>query len=155
LKLARHHPVYRDPLRLFAIPIGCVGRLRSDHDLLDIAADPDVWQADLSRMTKSVHRVTSTGCKPRSASAKIGREQKSHISCLVFERSITSSGHARSRQRRFADMPVVDLTGRLRPSGTGHAVSISIRHRKAETPTEDRWRKPGGAITPASSIRPG
>jgi len=50
---------------------------------------------------------------------------------------------------RFADMPWSILTPDVCAHWDGHAVLDHISISKAEAPTEDRWRKFGGVITPA------
>ena len=57
--------------------------------------------------------------------------------------------------RRFADMPWSILTPDVCAHWDGHAVSFTPGVARPRRRPKTGWRKPGGAITPASSIRPG
>ena len=87
---------------------------------------------------------------------EIGREQKSHfVAWFEPEHHIVELA-APFFARRFADMPWSILTPDVCAHWDGHAVSITpgvSQVRGADRRTG--WRKPGGAITPASSIRRG
>src|SRR5438876_1905982 len=67
--------LHRDPLR-FAILYRLLWRLRSDHDLLTHAGDPDL--AQITAMADAVHRDQHR-MQGSLRFREIGREQKSHF----------------------------------------------------------------------------
>ncbi|HZC95079.1 MAG TPA: UdgX family uracil-DNA binding protein [Bradyrhizobium sp.] len=133
--------LHRDSRR-FAILYRLLWRLRSHHDLLSVAADPDV--AEVAVMAKQVHRDRH---KMQSSVRfrEIGREQKSHyVAWFEPEHHIVEAA-APFFARRFADMPWSILTSDVCAHWDGHAVSITPGIAEAEAPTEDRleetWRR--------------
>ena len=141
VELAQSAILHRDPER-FAILYRLLWQLRSNHDLLSVATDPDVSRAEA--MAKAVqrdqHRM-QTSVRFR----EIGREQKAHfVAWFAPEHHIvevTSPFFA----RRFADMPWSILTPDVCAHWDGHVVSFTPGIGKAEAPTEDRleetWRR--------------
>jgi probable DNA metabolism protein len=133
----------------FAILYRLLWRLRSDHDLLDLATDTDV--ARVSAMAKAVHRDTQR-MQASVRFREIGREQKSHyVAWFEPEHHIVEKA-APFFARRFADMPWSILTPYVCAHWDGHAVSITAG--LAETPSEDRleeiWRRTcAGLFNPA------
>src|SRR6185436_20055977 len=77
-------------------------RLRSNHDLLDIATDPDV--AEVAAMAKAVRRDEHK-MHAFVRFREVGREQKSHfVAWFEPEHHIVELA-APFFARRFADMP--------------------------------------------------
>ena len=151
VELAQAAILHRDPQR-FAILYRLLWRLRSDHDLLSVATAPDVSQ--VWAMAKAVHRDEHK-MHAFVRFREIGREQKSHfVAWFEPEHHIVELA-APFFARRFADMPWSILTPDVCAHWDGHAVSITPGVSKAEAQLKTGWRKPGGVITPASSIRRG
>jgi DNA polymerase len=141
IELAQAAILHRDPER-FAILYRLLWRLRSNHDLLAVATDPDVVL--VSAMAKSVQRDEHK-MHAFVRFREIGREQKSHyVAWFEPEHHIVELA-APFFARRFADMPWSILTPDLCAHWDGHAVAITPGVAKAEAPTEDRleetWRR--------------
>ena len=141
VELAKVAILHRNPER-FALLYRLLWRLRSNHDLLEVAVDPDVSQ--VTAMAKAVHRDEHK-MHAFVRFREIGREQKSHyVAWFEPEHHIVELA-APFFARRFADMPWSILTPDLCAHWDGHAVSFAPGVAKAEAPTEDRleetWRR--------------
>jgi probable DNA metabolism protein len=141
VELAEVAILHRNPER-FALLYRLLWRLRQNHDLLDIATDPDV--AELAAMAKAVRRDEHK-MHAFVRFREIGREQKSHfVAWFEPEHHIVELA-APFFARRFADMPWSILTPDVCAHWDGHAVSITPGVSKREAPTADRleetWRR--------------
>jgi DNA polymerase len=141
VELAQTAILHRNPER-FALLYRLLWRLRQDHDLLDIATDPDV--ADVTAMAKAVRRDEHK-MHAFVRFREVGREHKSHfVAWFEPEHHIVELA-APFFARRFADMPWSILTPDLCAHWDGHAVSITPGVAKSEAPTQDRleetWRR--------------
>ena len=141
IELAKSAILHRDGER-FAILYRLLWRLRSNHDLLAVATDPDV--AHVGAMAKAVHRDEHK-MHAFVRFREIGREQKSHyVAWFEPEHHIVELA-APFFARRFADMPWSILTPDVCAHWDGHAISITPGVARAEAPTEDRleetWRR--------------
>jgi probable DNA metabolism protein len=141
VELAQAAILHRDPER-FAILYRLLWRLRSNHDLLAAATDPDV--SLVSAMAKAVHRDEHK-MHAFVRFREIGREQKSHyVAWFEPEHHIVELA-APFFAGRFADMPWSILTPDVCAHWDGHAVSITPGVTTAEAPSEDRleetWRR--------------
>jgi probable DNA metabolism protein len=150
VELARSAILHRDGER-FALLYRLLWRLRGDHNLLEIATDPDV--AQMAAMANAVHRDVHrmhTCVRFR----EVGRESKAHyIAWFEPEHHIVELA-APFFARRFADMPWSILTPDLCAHWDGHAVSITPGIGRSEAPAEDRleeiwWRHYAGIFNPA------
>jgi DNA polymerase len=133
--------LHRDPER-FAILYRLLWRLRSNHDLLDVATDPDV--AQVVAMAKAVRRDEHK-MHAFVRFREVGRERESHfIAWFEPEHHIVELA-APFFVRRFADMAWSILTPGLCAHWDGHAVSFTPGVSKADAPSEDRleetWRR--------------
>jgi DNA polymerase len=140
VELAKIAVLHRNPAR-FALLYRLLWRLRDNHDLLEIATDPDV--ADVSAMVKAVRRDEHK-MHAFVRFREVGRESKSHyVAWFEPEHHIVALA-APFFARRFADMPWSILTPDVSAHWDGHAVSITAGVAKSEAPTEDRleeaWR---------------
>jgi uracil-DNA glycosylase len=140
VELAQIAFLNRNPER-FALLYRLLWRLRSNHDLLDIATDPDV--AEVAAMAKAVRRDEHK-MHAFVRFREVGREQKSHfVAWFEPEHHIVELA-APFFARRFADMPWSILTPDVCAHWDGHAVSITPGVAKSEAPTADRleetWR---------------
>jgi uracil-DNA glycosylase len=140
VELAQIAILHRSPER-FALLYRLLWRLRGNHDLLDIATDPDV--AELSAMAKAVRRDEHK-MHAFVRFREIGRENKSHfVAWFEPEHHIVELA-APFFARRFADMPWSILTPDVCAHWDGHAVSITPGVSRSEAPTADRleetWR---------------
>jgi len=140
VELAQIAILHRSPER-FALLYRLLWRLRQNHDLLDIATDPDV--AELAAMAKAVRRDEHK-MHAFVRFREIGREQKSHfVAWFEPEHHIVDLA-APFFARRFADMPWSILTPDVCAHWDGHAVSITPGVSQSEAPTGDRleetWR---------------
>jgi uracil-DNA glycosylase len=141
VELAEIAILHRDPER-FALLYRLLWRLRQNHDLLEIATDPDV--AEISAMAKAVRRDEHK-MHAFVRFREIGREQKSHfVAWFEPEHHIVELA-APFFARRFADMPWSILTPDLCAHWDGHSVSFTQGVSKIEAPTADRleetWRR--------------
>jgi uracil-DNA glycosylase len=140
VELAQIAILHHSPER-FALLYRLLWRLRQNHDLLDIATDPDV--SEIAAMAKAVRRDEHK-MHAFVRFREIGREQKSHyVAWFEPEHHIVELA-APFFARRFADMPWSILTPDLCAHWDGHAVSITPGVAKSEAPTQDRleetWR---------------
>jgi DNA polymerase len=134
VELAQSAILHRDPDR-FAILYRLLWQLRSHHELLSLATDPDVSRGEA--MAKAVHRDQHR-MEASVRFREIGREQKAHF-VAWFEPEhhiveVTSLFFA----RRFADMPWSILTPDVCAHWDGHVVSFTPGISKADAPSEDR-----------------
>jgi uracil-DNA glycosylase len=141
VELAQTAILHRNPER-FALLYRLLWRLRGNHDLLDIATDPDV--AELAAMAKAVRRDEHK-MHAVVRFREIGREQKSHfVAWFEPEHHIVELA-APFFARRFADMPWSILTPDVCAHWDGHVVSITPGVAKSEAPTagrlEETWRR--------------
>jgi probable DNA metabolism protein len=141
VELAQVAILHRNPER-FALLYRLLWRLRHDHDLLDIATDPDV--AEIAAMAKAVRRDEHK-MHAFVRFREVGREHKSHfVAWFEPEHHIVELA-APFFARRFADMPWSILTPDVCAHWDGHAVSITPGVAKSEAPTQDRleetWRR--------------
>lgn len=141
IELAQTAILHRNPER-FALLYRLLWRLRCNHDLLDIATDPDV--AEVAGMAKAVRRDEHK-MHAFVRFREVGREQKAHyIAWFEPEHHIVELA-APFFARRFAEMPWSILTPDVCAHWDGHSVSITPGVAKAEAPTEDRleetWRR--------------
>jgi uracil-DNA glycosylase len=141
VELAQSAILHRDSLR-FVILYRLLWRLRSHHDLLGVATDPDV--AEVTAMAKAVHRDQHR-MQAVVRFREIGREQKSHFVAWFEPEHHIVEASAPFFASRFADMPWSILTPDVCAHWDGHAVSITPGVAKADAPTEDRleetWRR--------------
>ncbi|MCK1516743.1 UdgX family uracil-DNA binding protein [Bradyrhizobium sp. 190] len=141
VELAEIAILHRNPER-FALLYRLLWRLRSNHDLLDIATDPDV--AEVAAMAKAVRREEHK-MHAFVRFREVGREQTSHfVAWFEPEHHIVELA-APFFARRFADMPWSILTPDACAHWDGHAVSITPGVSQSEAPTADRleetWRR--------------
>jgi DNA polymerase len=141
VELAQTAILHRDPQR-FAILYRLLWRLRSNHDLLDVATDPDVAQA--AAMAKAVRRDEHK-MHAFVRFREVGRERESHyIAWFEPEHHIVELA-APFFARRFADMAWSILSPDVCAHWDGHAVSFTPGVSKAEAPSQDRleetWRR--------------
>jgi DNA polymerase len=132
--LAKAAILHRDPQR-FAILYRLLWRLRSNHDLLNVATDPDV--SLVTAMARAVHRDEHK-MQAFVRFREIGRESKSHFVAWFEPEHHIVEATAPFFASRFADMPWSILTPDVCAHWDGHAVSITPGVAKAEAPTEDR-----------------
>jgi uracil-DNA glycosylase len=150
VELAKSAILHRNPER-FALLYRLLWRLRSHHDLLEIATDPDV--AEIAAMASAVHRDEHR-MHNLVRFREVGRETKAHyIAWFEPEHHIVELA-APFFARRFADMPWSILTPDVCAHWDGHAVSITPGISKSEVPTEDRleeiwWGYYAGIFNPA------
>ncbi|MGA7803462.1 UdgX family uracil-DNA binding protein [Bradyrhizobium sp.] len=140
VELAQVAILHRDPQR-FAILYRLLWRLRANHDLLEIATDPDV--AEVTAMAKAVRRDEHK-MHAFVRFREVGRERDSHyVAWFEPEHHIVELA-APFFAHRFADMPWSILTPEICAHWDGHAVSFTPGVGKALAPTEDRledtWR---------------
>jgi uracil-DNA glycosylase len=140
VELARAAILHRDPER-FAILYRLLWRLRSNHDLLNLATDRDV--ARLSAMASAVHRDEHKMHALRFR--EVGRDPKSHFVAWFEPEHHIVELTAPFFASRFADMPWSILTPDLCAHWDGHAISFTPGVDQAEAPSEDRleetwWR---------------
>jgi DNA polymerase len=141
VELAKAAILHRNRER-FALLYRLLWRLRSHHDLLVVATDPDV--AEISAMAKAVHHDEHK-MHAFVRFREIGREQKSYfVAWFEPEHHIVELA-APFFASRFADMPWSILTPDVCAHWDGHAVSITPGVSKDQAPTEDRleetWRR--------------
>jgi probable DNA metabolism protein len=141
VELAQSAILHRDPQR-FAILYRLLWRLRSNHDLLDVATDSDV--AQVMAMAKAVRRDEHK-MHAFVRFREVGRERESHfVAWFEPEHHIVELA-APFFVRRFADMAWSILTPDISAHWDGHAVAFTPGVSKADAPTEDRleetWRR--------------
>src|SRR6201996_4481431 len=133
--------LHRAPER-FAILYRVLWRLRGDHDLLEVATDPDV--ALLGAMAKAVRRDEHK-MHAFVRFREVGRERDAHfVAWFEPEHHIVELA-APFFARRFADMPWSILTPDACAHWDGHDISITPGVSQTEAPGEDRleetWRR--------------
>jgi DNA polymerase len=126
----------------FALLYRLLWRLLANHDLLDIATDPDV--AIITTMAKAVHRDEHK-MHAFVRFREVGRERDArYIAWFEPEHHIVELA-APFFARRFADMPWSILTPDLCAHWDGLAVVFTPGVAKSEAPTDDRleelWRR--------------
>ena len=140
VELAQSAILHRDPER-FAILYRLLWRLRSHHDLLSVATDPDVTL--VTAMARAVRRDEHK-MHAFVRFREVGREQHAHYVAWFEPEHYIVELAAPFFARRFADMPWSILTPDLCAHWDGHAVSFTPGVAKSEAPTEDRleevWR---------------
>jgi uracil-DNA glycosylase len=141
VELAKIAILHRDRER-FAVLYRLLWRLRGNHDLLDIATDPDVIR--ITAMAKAV-RHDEHKMHAFVRFREIGREREAHyVAWFEPEHHIVELA-APFFARRFADMPWSILTPDLCVHWDGFAISFTPGVSKAEAPTSDRleetWRR--------------
>src|ERR1700754_1338767 len=138
LELAQIAILHRD-IKRFAILYRLLWRLRSNHELLDVATDPDV--AQVAAMAKAVRRDEHK-MHAFVRFREVGRERESHfIAWFEPEHHIVELA-APFFARRFADMAWSILTPDLCTHWDGHAVSFTPGVNKSDAPSEDRLEEP-------------
>ncbi|MEH2522132.1 MULTISPECIES: UdgX family uracil-DNA binding protein [unclassified Bradyrhizobium] len=140
VELAEIAILHRNPER-FALLYRLLWRLRHNHDLLDLATDPDV--AEVAAMAKAVRRDEHK-MHAFVRFREVGREKSHFVAWFEPEHHIVELA-APFFARRFADMPWSILTPDVCAHWDGHAVSITPGVAKSEKPTQDRleetWRR--------------
>jgi len=140
VELAQLVILHRDPNR-FDLLYRLLWRLRANHDLLDIAVDPDVAQASaFARAVRRDEHKMHAFVRFR----EIGRERDArYVAWFEPEHHIVELA-APFFARRFADMPWSILTPELCAHWDGSRVSFTPGVAKTEAPSEDRleevWR---------------
>src|SRR5947209_826154 len=141
VELAQSAILHRDAKR-FAILYRLVWRLRSHHDLLNAADDPDVALA--TAMERDVHRDQHK-MQASIRFREIGREQHTHFAAWFEPEHHIVEATAPFFASRFADMPWSILTPDVCAHWDGYAVSITSGIPIEEAPTEGRleeiWRR--------------
>ncbi|MFL6840523.1 MAG: UdgX family uracil-DNA binding protein [Bradyrhizobium sp.] len=141
LELAQSAILHRDIGR-FAILYRLLWRLRSHHDLLSVATDPDV--AEVTAMAKAVHRDQHR-MQASVHFREVGREHKSHFVAWFEPEHHIVEATAPFFASLFADMPWSILTSDLCAHWDGYAVTITPGVNKAEAPKQGRleetWRR--------------
>jgi probable DNA metabolism protein len=140
VELAKIAILHRNPER-FALLYRLLWRLRSDHDLLEVATDPDV--AEVTAMAKAVRRDEHK-MHAFVRFREVGRESNAHfVAWFEPEHHIVELA-APFFASRFADMPWSILTPEVCAHWDGLAVSYTEGVSRSDAPTEDRleetWR---------------
>lgn len=141
VELAKSAVLHRDRER-FARLYRLLFRLKDNHDLIEVAIDPDV--AEIVAMARAVRRDEHK-MHAFVRFREIGREHKAHfVAWFEPEHHIVELA-APFFARRFADLPWSILTPDLCAHWDGHAVSFTAGVNKSEAPGEDRleetWRR--------------
>jgi DNA polymerase len=141
IELAQTAMLHRDAKR-FTILYRLLFRLKSNHDLLEIATDSDV--AEVTAMAKAVRR-NEHKMHAFVRFREIGRERQArYVAWFEPEHHIVELA-APFFARRFADMPWSILTPDLCAHWDGSHVTFTPAVSKAEAPSEDRleeiWRR--------------
>ena len=141
IELTRLVILHRNPQR-FALLYRLLWRLKSHHDLLDVATDPDV--AEVAAMVRSVRRDEHK-MHAFVRFREIGRERSSrYVAWFEPEHHIVELA-APFFARRFADMRWSILTPELCAHWDGSVVTFTPGVAKSEAPSEDRledtWRR--------------
>ncbi|WP_050403342.1 UdgX family uracil-DNA binding protein [Bradyrhizobium embrapense] len=145
VELAKAAILHRDPER-FALLYRLLWRLRSHHDLLSVATDPDV--AGVSAMARAVHRDEHK-MHAFVRFREVGRVNTHFVAWFEPEHHIVELA-APFFAKRFADMPWSILTPDVCAHWDGHEIAFTAGVAKSEAPTEDRleetWRSYYAAI---------
>jgi probable DNA metabolism protein len=141
VELAKIAILHRDSER-FAMLYRLLWRLRGQHDLLEVATDPDV--ISVTAMAKAVRRDEHK-MHAFVRFREIGREREArYVAWFEPEHHIVELA-APFFARRFADMPWSILTPELCAHWDGFATSFTAGVSKAEAPSSDRleetWRR--------------
>ena len=141
VELAKIAILHRDRER-FAMLYHLLWRLRCNHDLLDVAKDPDVSR--IAAMAKAVRRDEHK-MHAFVRFREIGRERDAHyVAWFEPEHHIVELA-APFFARRFADMPWSILTPERCAHWDGFAISFTSGVSKTDAPTSDRleetWRR--------------
>jgi uracil-DNA glycosylase len=141
VELAKAAILHRDGER-FALLYRLLWRLTGNHDLLEIATDPDVSR--VAAMAKAVHRDEHK-MHAFVRFREIGRERDArYVAWFEPEHHIVELA-APFFARRFADMPWSILTSELCAHWDGLAVCFTPGVARSEAPTDDRleelWRR--------------
>ena len=141
VELARIAILHCDRER-FAMLYRLLWRLRGNHDLLDVATDPDV--ISVTTMAKAVRRDEHK-MHAFVRFREIGREREAHyVAWFEPDHHIVELA-APFFARRFADMPWSILTPDLCAHWDGFAISFTAGVSKAMAPASDRleetWRR--------------
>ncbi|HEY8333255.1 MAG TPA: UdgX family uracil-DNA binding protein [Tardiphaga sp.] len=134
VELAKSAILNRDPER-FALLYRVLWRLRANHDLLQVATDPDV--ARLRALAKAVDRDQHK-MKAFVRFREIGREPKSRYVAWFEPAHHIVEATAPFFARRFADMAWSILTPDVCAHWDGHAISITLGVPRTDAPSEDR-----------------
>ncbi|MEH2628332.1 uracil-DNA glycosylase family protein [Bradyrhizobium sp. AZCC 1719] len=141
VELAEVAILHRSPER-FALLYRLLWRLRTHHDLLELATDADV--AEITAMAKAV-RGDEHRMHVLVRFREIGREQKSHFVAWFEPEHYIVELAAPFFARRFADMPWSILTPDLCAHWDGHVISFTPGVGRSEAPGADRleetWRR--------------
>ncbi|MFH0296736.1 UdgX family uracil-DNA binding protein [Bradyrhizobium sp. 31Argb] len=141
VELAKTAILHRDAER-FALLYRLLWRLHRDHDLLDVADDPDV--ARIHAMAKAVHHEAQR-MRTSIRFREIGREHKSHFVAWFEPQHHVVELAAPFFASRFADMPWSILTSDVCAHWDGHAVSITPGISEAGMPAghrlEEIWQR--------------
>ena len=141
VELAETAILHRAPQR-FAILYRLLWRLRGNHELLEVATDPDT--AQVAAMAKAVRRDEHK-MHAFVRFREVGRERESHfVAWFEPEHHIVELA-APFFARRFADMAWSILTPDLCAHWDGHGVSFTPGVSKSDAPSADRleetWRR--------------
>jgi len=134
VELAQSAILHRDIAR-FAILYRLLSRLRSHHDLLAVATDPDVLL--VAAMARAVHRDQHK-MQAFVRFREIGRERKSRYVAWYEPEHHIVEATAPFFARRFADMAWSILTPDICAHWEGHVVAFTPGISKAAAPSEDR-----------------
>jgi DNA polymerase len=134
VELAETAILHRDPQR-FALLYRLLWRLRANHELLQLATDPDVAQAQA--LAKAVRRDQHK-MKAFVRFREIGREPENRFVAWFEPEHHIVEATAPFFARRFADMAWSILTPEICAHWDGHAVSFTPGVDRATAPSEDR-----------------
>jgi DNA polymerase len=134
VELAQSCVLHRNPER-FSILYRLLWRLRNNHDLLNVATDPDV--SLVAAMTKAVHRDQHK-MKAFVRFREVGREPKSRFVAWFEPEHHIVAATAPFFASRFANMPWSILTPDVCAHWDGHVVSLTSGVSKLDAPSEDR-----------------
>jgi uracil-DNA glycosylase len=139
VELARLAILNRNPDR-FALLYRLLWRLRSHHDLLMAATDPDVADASSMAMQvqRDIHRMQA-GLRFR----EFGREQKAHFIAWFEPEHHIVAATAPFFASRYADMPWSVLTPDVCAHWDGYAVTITagIANAPDANRLEETWQR--------------
>jgi DNA polymerase len=134
VELAQRAILHRDPQR-FAHLYRLLWRLRSNHDLIQIATDPDVSR--IEALAKAVRRDQHK-MKAFVRFREIGREPKSRFVAWFEPEHHIVAATSPFFARRFADMAWSILTPDICAHWDGHAVSFTPGVDRSAAPSDDR-----------------
>ena len=134
VELAQTAILHRDPQR-FALLYRLLWRLRANHELLQLATDPDV--AQVQALAKAVRRDQHK-MQAFVRFREIGREPHNRFVAWFEPEHHIVEATAPFFARRFADMAWSILTPEICAHWDGHAVAFTPGIGRAEAPSEDR-----------------